>query len=83
MSSGFVPAGSEDSSSRNDDDWLRAQHAIEVTRRQKREEGKQEGGKSLYEVLQQNKSKPRRCLESGYALVSSLLTCQGLFLISC
>ena len=57
MSSDFVPAGSEGKPSGNDEDWLKAQQAIEATRRQKQEDARQGGGKSLYEVLQQNKSK--------------------------
>lgn len=57
MSSGFVPTGSENKLSRNDGDWLKAQQDIEAIRTQKREQGGQEGGKSLYEVLQQNKGK--------------------------
>ena len=75
MSSGFVPAGSKESSSQNHDDWLKAQHAIEAARRPGREDGKQEDGKSLYEILQQNKSKPMRHLESGNSLAASILTC--------
>jgi FAM192A/Fyv6, N-terminal domain len=60
MSSGFVSAGSKETPVRKDDDWLKAQQAIEARRSHKQEQGKQEGGKSLYEVLQQNKSKPTR-----------------------
>ena len=75
MSSGFVPAGSEETFFRKDDDWLRAQQAIEASRRAKQEEGKQEGGKSLYEVLQQNKSRSAKWLEGGHPLVSSVLIC--------
>lgn len=39
-----------------DDEWRRAQQELEEERRQKAELGKQNDGKSLFEVLQQNKS---------------------------
>lgn len=55
MSSGFVSTGFLDQPTERDDDWLQAQKEIEANRRRKEEEGAQEGGKSLYEVLQQNK----------------------------
>jgi FAM192A/Fyv6, N-terminal domain len=60
MSSGFVSAGSEEKRPEKDDDWLKAQRAIDNGRGQKLEAGKQEDGKSLYEVLQQNKCKSTR-----------------------
>lgn len=55
MSSGFVSGGTTDKPVERDDEWLRAQQEIEANRRRKEEEGKQEGGKSLYEILQNNK----------------------------
>lgn len=55
MSSKFVSAGTVDQPIERDDDWLQAQKEIEASRRRKEEESRQEGGKSLYEVLQQNK----------------------------
>lgn len=57
MSSGFVSAGTLDEPTERDDEWRRAQQELEETRRRKAEIGKQDGGKSLYEVLQQNKSR--------------------------
>jgi NEFA-interacting protein NIP30 len=57
MSSGFVSGGTIDDPVDHDDEWRRAQQELEEERRQKAEIGKQEGGKSLYEILQQNKSK--------------------------
>lgn len=57
MTSQFVSAGLEDDTSQNIDEWERAKRDIEETRRRKEEEGRQEGGKSLFEVLQQNKGK--------------------------
>lgn len=55
MSSGFVSGGASDQPIERDDEWLKAQQEIEATRRRKEEESRQEGGKTLYEVLQQNK----------------------------
>ena len=55
MSSGFVSSGTNDKPLQRDDEWLKAQQEIEANRRRKQEEGQQDGGKSLYEVLQQNK----------------------------
>jgi seryl-tRNA synthetase len=56
MSSGFVSAGTLDEPVERDDEWRRVQQELEEERRQKAELGKQNDGKSLYEVLQQNKS---------------------------
>lgn len=39
-----------------DDAWVRAQKELEEERRKKAEAGQQTDGKSLFEVLQQNKS---------------------------
>ena len=55
MSSGFVSGGTTDQPIQRDDEWLKAQQEVEASRRRREEESKQEGGKSLYEVLQQNK----------------------------
>ena len=55
MSSGFVSGGTTDQPIERDNEWLEAQQEIEATRRRKEEESRQEGGKTLYEVLQQNK----------------------------
>jgi hypothetical protein len=35
--------------------WRKAQETVEANFRRKQEEGKQDGAKSLYDVLQQNK----------------------------
>lgn len=56
MSSGFVSAGTNEAPVERDDEWLKAQQELEEERRRKAEIGKQNDGKSLYEVLQQNKS---------------------------
>ena len=56
MSSGFVSAGTNEQPIERDDEWLKAQQELEEERRRKAEIGKQNDGKSLFEVLQQNKS---------------------------
>lgn len=56
MSSGFVSAGTNEEPAERDDAWLRVQKELEEERRRKAEIGQQKDGKSLYEVLQQNKS---------------------------
>ncbi|BAE64247.1 unnamed protein product [Aspergillus oryzae RIB40] len=56
MSSGFVSAGTDQEPVERDDEWLRVQQELEEERRRKAELGKQADGKSLYEVLQQNKN---------------------------
>ncbi len=55
MSSGFVSGGTTDKPIERDNEWLKAQQEIEATRRRKEEASRQEGGKTLYEVLQSNK----------------------------
>ncbi|KAJ5630772.1 uncharacterized protein N7484_010872 [Penicillium longicatenatum] len=55
MSSGFVSAGTTDQPVERDDEWLKVQQELEEERRKKAEIGKQNDGKSLFEVLQQNK----------------------------
>lgn len=56
MSSGFVSGGTADQPVERDDAWIRAQQELEEERRRKAEIGQQNGGKSLFEVLEQNKS---------------------------
>jgi hypothetical protein len=55
MSSGFVSAGTNEEPVERDDEWRKAQETVEANFRRKQEEGKQDGAKSLYDVLQQNK----------------------------
>lgn len=50
-----MSGGTVDEAIQRDDEWLQAQKEIEETRRRKEEEGRQEGGKTLFEVLQHNK----------------------------
>ena len=58
MSSGFVSAGTNEQPIERDAEWLRAQQELEEERRRKAEIGKQDDGKSLFEVLERNKSEP-------------------------
>lgn len=52
----FVSAGtSEDNAAEKDDEWIKVQRELEANRDRKVQPGAQEGGKSLYEVLQANK----------------------------
>lgn len=55
MSSGFVSGGTADAPVERDDEWKQAQREIEEKRREKEELGRQNEGKSLFEVLQANK----------------------------
>lgn len=71
MSSGFVSGGTADAPIERDDEWRQAQREIEEKRREKEELGKQNEGKSLYEVLQANKGDTALCFSSVL-----LLTCQ-------
>ncbi|GIJ84030.1 hypothetical protein Asppvi_002863 [Aspergillus pseudoviridinutans] len=68
MSSGFVAAGTDQEPVERDDEWRRAQQELEEERRRKAELGRQEGGKSLYEVLQQNKMAKQEAFEEKIKL---------------
>lgn len=57
----FVSGGTVDKPTERDNEWLKAQEQIEAARRKKEDEGRQEGGKSLYEVLQANKGVFAHC----------------------
>ncbi|KAJ5212547.1 uncharacterized protein N7498_004193 [Penicillium cinerascens] len=63
MSSGFVSAGTNEQPVERDDEWLRAQRELEEERRRKAEIGKQTDGKSLFEVLEQNKMAKQEAFE--------------------
>ncbi|KAL4999639.1 N-terminal domain of NEFA-interacting nuclear protein NIP30-domain-containing protein [Aspergillus recurvatus] len=68
MSSGFVSAGTDQEPIERDDAWLRVQKELEDERRRKAELGKQDGGKSLYDVLQQNKMAKQEAFEEKIKL---------------
>ncbi|RVX66383.1 hypothetical protein B0A52_09613 [Exophiala mesophila] len=61
----FVSAGTEADSITRDDAWIQAQKEVEAQRQTKPvvKPGEQEGGKSLYEVLQQNKASKQEAFE--------------------
>ncbi|KAL3449492.1 NEFA-interacting nuclear protein Nip30 [Aspergillus insuetus] len=67
MSSGFVSAGTDQEPVERDDEWLRVQRELEEERRRKAELGKQDG-KSLYDVLQQNKMAKQEAFEEKIKL---------------
>ena len=55
----FVAAGADpsDAPGKDDDAWAKARATIEATKKPKPEVGRQEDGKSLYDVLQANKGR--------------------------
>ena len=55
MPSRFVSGGTVDHPIERDEEWLKAQEELEALKSQKEDSNQQAGGKSLYEVLQQNK----------------------------
>ncbi|CAI7572493.1 unnamed protein product [Penicillium pancosmium] len=63
MSSGFVSSGTNEQPVERDDAWLRAEQELEEERRRKAEIGKQNDGKSLFEVLEQNKMAKQEAFE--------------------
>ncbi|KIW06916.1 uncharacterized protein PV09_02585 [Verruconis gallopava] len=68
----FVSAGTVDRPSDKEDAWKKAQEAVEATKRQKEDavagSGLQEGGKTLYEVLQANKAAKQEAFEESLRL---------------
>ena len=57
MSSGFVSGGTVDNPTERDDEWRKAQAELEAARKAKADLAAQHDGKSLFEVLQENKDK--------------------------
>ncbi|KAI9928749.1 hypothetical protein MW887_001967 [Aspergillus wentii] len=68
MSSGFVSGGTSDKPIERDDEWRRVQQELEEERKRKADLGKQDGGKSLYEVLEQNKMVKQEAFEEKMKL---------------
>ncbi|KAL5341795.1 N-terminal domain of NEFA-interacting nuclear protein NIP30-domain-containing protein [Aspergillus crustosus] len=68
MSSGFVSGGTDQQPIERDDEWLRVQQELEEERRRKAELGRQDGGKSLFDVLQQNKMAKQEAFEEKIKL---------------
>lgn len=57
MSSGFVSGGTVDNPTERDDEWRQAQVELEAARKAKADLAAQHDGKSLFEILQENKDK--------------------------
>ncbi|KAL5116718.1 hypothetical protein ACEQ8H_005330 [Pleosporales sp. CAS-2024a] len=57
MSSGFISGGTVDKPTERDDEWRQAQAEIEAARKAKADLAAQHDGKSLFEILQENKDK--------------------------
>ncbi|KAK2825705.1 hypothetical protein FQN49_007445 [Arthroderma sp. PD_2] len=77
MSSGFVSAGVEGDDyevSKPNDEWSRVKQELDASRQRKATEGQQEGGKSLYEVLQQNKAAKQEAFEESIRLKNQFRT---------
>ncbi|EFE43645.1 hypothetical protein TRV_01607 [Trichophyton verrucosum HKI 0517] len=77
MSSGFVSAGVEGEDyegSKPNDEWLKVKQELEESRQRRAVEGQQEGGKSLYEVLQQNKAAKQEAFEESIRLKNQFRT---------
>jgi len=55
----FVAGGTNDEPIERGDAWLKAQQDIEAARAKTVQDGRQEGGKTLYETLQANKGDSR------------------------
>ncbi|KAL4868338.1 hypothetical protein BDV12DRAFT_104029 [Aspergillus spectabilis] len=68
MSSGFVSAGTDQQPIERDDEWHRVQQELDEERRRKAELARQDGGKSLYDVLQQNKMAKQEAFEEKIKL---------------
>jgi hypothetical protein len=63
MSSGFVSGGTVDNPTERDDEWRQAQAELEAVRKAKADLSAQHEGKSLFEVLQENKDKKQADFE--------------------
>tara|TARA_R110002003_G_scaffold32_9_gene1999 strand:+ start:36255 stop:36962 length:708 start_codon:yes stop_codon:yes gene_type:complete len=57
MSSRFVSGGTVDQPTERDDEWRKAQAELEAARKAKADLAAQHDGKSLFEILQENKDK--------------------------
>ncbi|KAK4942383.1 hypothetical protein LTR10_017830 [Elasticomyces elasticus] len=69
MSGRFVSVGGEPVPEVSNDAWAKAKQDVEAQRKPKQlEEGTQEGGKSLYEVLQANKAAKQEAFEEAARL---------------
>jgi hypothetical protein len=51
----FVSSGNADTSLDKEDAWAKAQAAVDAAKAERQQTSRQEGGESLYDVLQRNK----------------------------
>ncbi|KAF2003311.1 hypothetical protein P154DRAFT_103292 [Amniculicola lignicola CBS 123094] len=68
MASGFVSGGTIDKPIERDEEWQAAQREIEEKRQQKAQEGMGHDGKSLFDVLQENKAAKQSAFEEAARL---------------
>ena len=67
--SGFVPAGHQQAEpSQREAEWTKVRNEVDKQRLPHPEQGKQDGGKSLYEVLQANKAAKQDAFEESIKL---------------
>lgn len=64
----FVSGGTVDEPVQRDDAWVKAQQAIEAKHREKEEQKRQNGGKSLFETLEANKAAKQEAFEEATRL---------------
>ncbi|WEW61595.1 hypothetical protein PRK78_007086 [Emydomyces testavorans] len=74
MSSGFVSGGTTEYTPANDEEWQKVKQELEATRKRRTEQGPQEAGKSLYEILQQNKAAKQEAFEESIRLKNQFRT---------
>ncbi|EEP78606.1 conserved hypothetical protein [Uncinocarpus reesii 1704] len=69
MSSGFVSGDTTEYTPANDGEWQKVKQELEASRKRRAEQqGTQEGGKSLYDILQQNKAAKQEAFEESIRL---------------
>ncbi|KAK5011085.1 hypothetical protein LTR28_005858 [Elasticomyces elasticus] len=64
----FVSVGTVEEPPERDEEWLKAQHAIDAAKTQKEEASRQDSGKTLYETLQANKAAKQEAFEESIRL---------------
>ncbi|KAI5303759.1 hypothetical protein KEM56_007216 [Ascosphaera pollenicola] len=70
----FVPGGTVDQPVERDEEWSKAQQELEEERREKADAGQQNSGKSLYEVLQENKAAKQEAFQESIRLKNQFRT---------
>ncbi|KAI1913553.1 hypothetical protein LOZ12_002904 [Ophidiomyces ophidiicola] len=75
MSSGFVVGGTTDyTPEKSDAAWQKVKQELEESRKRRADPGTHEGGKSLYEILQQNKAAKQEAFEESIRLKNQFRT---------